>query len=99
YAFSGQGITGPGPDNVVRTIVVNGDSVYFGGTFKSSFPASRTDASAATYYVARFDGLQLTNLSWAPLTAPPVPGRNTNGTDGYVNAMVSIGSDMYIAGS
>jgi hypothetical protein len=79
-----------GPDAVVRAISINGDSVYVGGTFLNAQPASYTSNRIGTSFIARWDGATRNNISWTSLGA---------GTNGYVNAIASVGSNVFVGGS
>ncbi len=82
-----------GVDNVVRAIHVVDRNVYVSGTFQSAYPGRYTLNRVNTNYIAVWAELDSSNIWWQ---AMGVGGRN--GTDGFVNAMASLGNDLYVGG-
>ncbi len=76
--------TSVGTDNLVVSLAVSGTDVYAGGDF--------TQAGGVTVnYIARWS---TTSNSWSILA-----GSTGVGTNGQVNAIVVLGSDVYASGS
>ncbi len=73
-----------GGDGDVRAILVSGSDLYVGGNFVQIQNASAVYAS----YVARLSG-----GSWSSLN-----GQAFSGTDAPVNALVKLGSDIFVGG-
>lgn len=88
-----------GVGDVVRDIVIDGNSVYVSGTFRSAAPGDFTLDEISTNYVARwFEPTEVewwrTNRWWASL------GRGgTNGTNGFVNALALFDDGLYVGGA
>lgn len=92
-------VEGNGVDGVVRTITIDGNNVYVGGTFNSTFPGDLTLDPVSTSYIARwFEPTDRewwqTNTWWAPL------GRGArNGTNGFVNDIAVFDGQVYAGGA
>lgn len=92
-------VEGNGVNNVVRSITVDGNNVYVGGTFNSTFPGDRTLSDINANYIARWweptdrEWWQ-TNIWWSPL------GRGArNGTNGFVNDVAVYKGQVYAGGA
>ncbi|MEP7342062.1 MAG: hypothetical protein ABI977_30300 [Acidobacteriota bacterium] len=72
-----------GTNTSVSAVVVSGGDIYIGGTFVAA-------GNVAANRVAKFN---LTTGNWSALGTG-----GGNGVDGFVNAMVVIGSDLYVGG-
>lgn len=83
-----------GVDNVVRCITINGDSIYVGGTFRRALPESMTHYSVSVPFIARWAWRprndQTSNVAWEMMQA---------GTNGYVNALASVGRNIFVGGA
>ena len=88
-------LEGNGVNNVVRSLAVNGQELYVGGTFLTAFPEDYRTTSVTVNYIARwheFDGDPLFNTLWW--------GRLGRGTNGFVNALTfDHSNNLYAAGS
>jgi len=83
-----------GVDNVVRAIYVDGRTVYVSGTFQSAYPGRYTLNRINTNYIASWTELEESNTWWQALGLG-----SRNGTDGFVNAIAMVGTELYVGGS
>ena len=87
-------LEGNGADNVVRTLIVDGDDLYVGGTFVTTYPADFTTSNLSANYIARWHesaGNPLFHTRWWQSL-----GR---GMDGFVNTLARYDGALYAGGA
>jgi hypothetical protein len=82
---------GIGTNSVVRAITTIGDTVYVGGTFKSARPETISSGDAGSPFVIRYEGMGvIRNVGWSSMKG---------GVNGYVNALSSMGKNLFVGGT
>ena len=79
-------------DAEVRSIAMYDKRLFIGGTFTSTYPKDLeggNSSGVSTPYVARYEGMRISNYAWNGLR---------RGTNGYVNALAVDGSNLYVGG-